>query len=80
MPGAKRKIVYIPIEELEQGFLLLIQQNTSIPEDDLYKAMNGLLGYSRLGGNIIYWYETALKKLCKKGIVRKENESWVVAK
>lgn len=74
IPGAKRKIEYIPVEELAQGFFVLIQQNVTITKEGLFKVMNGLLGYSRTGGNLYFYYNNALRRLVEKGLVKQENE------
>jgi hypothetical protein len=69
VPGDKREIKYISIEELADGLYSLIQQNVTVSKDGLYKSLTSLLGFSRTGEAITSRYDQALYLLKSKGSV-----------
>ena len=73
VPGAHRDIKYISIEELADGLYTLIKQNITVERAGLFKSMNNLLGFSRLGDNIVSRYDEALKYLMKKDMIEDNN-------
>ena len=73
IPGVKREIKYICIEELADGFYTLIKQNVSATTEGLFKAMTNLLGFSRTGDAIVTRYTEAIKLLKQKDMVIEQN-------
>ena len=69
VPGDKREIKYISIEELADGLYSLIQQNVTVSKDSLYKTLTSLLGFSRTSVTITSRYDQALSLLKAKGAV-----------
>ena len=63
VPGDRREIKYISIEELAEGFYMLISQNVTVSRDNLYKTMTNLLGFNRTGEAIVERYDVALQWL-----------------
>ena len=74
VPGDKREIKYISLEELAAGMYTLIKQNVSINKEGLYKTMTNLLGFSRTGDSITERYKKALEILLKSKKVREEDD------
>ncbi len=75
VPGDKRDIKYISIEELADGFYRLIQQNVTANRDGLYKSMTNLLGFNRSGESITARYDKSLEYLQECGLISiKDNE------
>ena len=73
VPGDRREIEYISIEELAEGLHTLIEQNVTSTRDGLYKTMMNLLGFNRMGAAIEARFEEALTLLKKKNIVKEEE-------
>ena len=69
VPGDKREIKYISIEELADGFYRLIRQNVSVDRDGLYKTMTNLLGFTRTGENIVARYDESISYLVQCGLL-----------
>lgn len=63
VPGDKRLVEDISLEELSNGMLALIKQGFSIEKSALFKSLNSLLGFERLGPNIQERFEMALERL-----------------
>ena len=73
VPGDRREIKYISIEELAEGFHILISQNVTATRDGLYKTMTNLLGFNRTGDAIESRFDEALSMLIKKRIIKDEQ-------
>ncbi len=74
VPGVRREIKYIAVEELADGFYTLIQQNVTASKDGLYRTMTNLLGFNRTGDAIVSRYDTALRLLIRSGkIIEKDD-------
>lgn len=74
VPGDRREIKYVSIEELADGFYTLIEKNITASKEGLYKTMTNLLGFSRTGDAILSRYETALQVLIKgEKVVAEDN-------
>lgn len=73
IPGVKREIKYICIEELADGFYTLIKQNVSATTEGLFKTMTNLLGFSRTGDAIVTRYSEAIKLLKQKDMIIEQN-------
>ena len=73
VPGDRREIKYISIEELADGLHTLIEQNVTASREGLFKTMTNLLGFSRTGEAIVARYEEALELLITEGIVKEED-------
>lgn len=73
VPGVKREIKYICIEELADGFYTLIKQNVSATTEGLFKTMTNLLGFSRTGDAIVTRYTEVIKLLKQKDMVIEQN-------
>ncbi len=69
VPGDKREIKYISIEELADGFYKLIRQNVSVDREGLYKTMTNLLGFTRTGENIVTRYDESIAYLKECGLL-----------
>ncbi len=74
VPGDKREIKYISIEELADGFYTLISQNITVSKDGLYKTMTNLLGFNRTGEAIFGRYDMALRWLMQRGKIVEEED------
>lgn len=73
IPGDRRDIKYISIEELADGLHTLIEQNVTATREGLFKTMTNLLGFSRTGDAIVTRYEEALTLLKKQNIIKDED-------
>ena len=73
IPGDRREIKYISVEELADGLFILIQQNVTATREGLYRTMTNLLGFNRTGDSIVARLEEALSYL-KKNYAIKEEE------
>ena len=74
VPGVRRDIKYIAIEELADGFYTLIKQNVTASKDGLYKTMTNLLGFNRTGDAIVSRYDIALQLLLKRGVIMAKDD------
>ncbi len=63
VPGEKRDIKYISLEELAAGMMTFIRQNISVEKEGLYRALAGHLGFTKLGDNIVSRMDAALDLL-----------------
>lgn len=72
VPGDKRDIKYISVEELAEGLYILIKQNVRATKPSLYKTLANLLGFSRTGEAITSRFDQALT-LLKKNVVVEED-------
>ena len=75
IPGNKREIKNISLEELADGLYKLIKQNVTTTKDGLYKTLTNILGFSRTGEAIVARYDQALELLKKAGLVVEEGDS-----
>lgn len=66
VPGDLRPIEDISLEELANGMLIFIKQGVSVDRIPLFKKINSLLGYDRLGSNIQERFDAALELLSDK--------------
>ena len=73
IPGDRREIKYISIEELANGLHTLIEQNVTATREGLYKTMTNLLGFNRTGDAIVARFEEALELLKKNRTVKDED-------
>ena len=73
VPGDRRELKYISIEELADGLRTLIEQNVTATRDGLYKTITNLLGFNRIGDTLVFRYEAALNWLIAQGIVKNED-------
>ena len=73
VPGDRREIKYISIEELADGLQTLIEQNVTASRDGLYKTLTNLLGFSRTGDAIVARFEEALTLLKQQDAVKEED-------
>lgn len=73
VPGDRREIKYISIEELADGLHTLIEQNVTATRDGLYKTMTNLLGFSRTGEAIVARFEEALTLLKRQNLIKEED-------
>ena len=76
VPGDRREIKYISIEELADGIRIIIEQNVTVTREGLYKTMTNLLGFNRTGDAIVSRFEEALRYLKNRNIV-KENDGYL---
>ena len=74
IPGERRDIKYISIEELANGLYMLIKQNVTATKDGLYKTLTNLLGFNRTGEAIVSRYNAALSTLKRSGLIEEEND------
>ena len=73
IPGVKREIKYISIEELAAGLYTLMKQNVDVSKDGIYKTLTSLLGFSRTGDAIVERYDEALSALKKQGKIEEHD-------
>ena len=74
VPGDRREIKYISIEELANGLYTLIKQNVTATREGLYKTMTNLLGFNRTGDAIVARFDEALLLLKKGNIIKEEDD------
>ncbi len=74
VPGDRREIKYIAVEELAIGFYMLIKQNVTATKEGLYKTMTNLLGFNRTGDTIYERYDSALRILKSSGGIIEEDD------
>lgn len=63
VPGDRRQIKNIALEELAAGFKVLLEKNVTAQKDGLFKALIKLLGFSSLGAANMERLEEALQLL-----------------
>ncbi len=73
VPGVKREIKYIAIEELAGGMIVIMKQNLTADKEGLFRSVASLLGFSRIGDAIHERLEQALNHLIKGGYVTINN-------
>ncbi|MBR5047946.1 MAG: hypothetical protein IKX76_06880, partial [Eubacterium sp.] len=76
IPGDKREIKYISIEELAVGLYILIKHNVTASREGLYKTLINLLGFSRSGDAIVFRLDEALAKLIHVGLIKEEDGAY----
>ncbi|MCQ2285746.1 MAG: DUF4011 domain-containing protein [Bacteroidales bacterium] len=69
IPGDKRPVEDISLEELANGMLVFIKQGISVGRIPLFKKINSLLGFDRLGSNIQERFDQALGLLSNEIVV-----------
>jgi hypothetical protein len=74
VPGAKRDVKYIALEELASGFYHLIKQNVSASREGLYRTMTALLGFNRTGEAIVSRFDQAIMLLVQHGMIKEEAD------
>jgi hypothetical protein len=70
---SKRDIADVPLIELMNAALYAVEQQISIPREDLKKVIATLLGFSRKGANVDLAGEKAIYVLVKTGKLKEEN-------
>ena len=70
---SKRDISDVPIIELMNAALYAVEQQISIPREDLKKVVSNLLGFSRKGSNVDAAIEKAVSMLVSAGKLKEEN-------
>lgn len=73
VPGDKREIKNIALEELASGLKMIIEQNIGVTKEGLFKTLINLLGFNRSGEAIVSRLDLALNYLIKKKIVREKK-------
>ena len=73
IPGEKREIKHIAIEELAHGMLVLIRQNISVPREGLYHSLVNLLGFVRTSEAIIGRFEDAINLLKGMNLIEEKD-------
>ena len=69
---SKREIADVPITELMNAALYAVEQQISIPREDLKKAISNLLGFSRKGANVDAAAERAIQLLIERNKLKEE--------
>lgn len=72
IPGDRREIKYISLEELADGLYTLIEMNVTANRDGLYKTMTSLLGFGKKGEAIVSRFDQALRLLINGGRVKED--------
>ena len=63
IPGVRRDIKYIALEELAAGIYTIVKENVTVSKDGVYTTLTSLLGFSRCGESIRSRYDEALAML-----------------
>ena len=79
VPGDKREIKNIALEELASGLKMIIEQNIGVTKEGLFKTLINLLGFNRSGEAIVSRLDLALNYLIKKKIVREKKGQYYLA-
>ncbi|MCR5574973.1 MAG: DUF4011 domain-containing protein [Bacteroidaceae bacterium] len=69
---SKRDISEVPLIELMNAALYVVEQQISIPREDLKKVVANLLGFSRKGVNVDAAAERAIQLLIQQGKLKEE--------
>ncbi|MCR5768209.1 MAG: DUF4011 domain-containing protein [Lachnospiraceae bacterium] len=69
VPGVKRDVKYIALEELAAGMLFLVRQNVTAEKDGLFKTLASLLGFTRMGDAMYERFEQALRAIKNKVVI-----------
>ena len=75
VPGDKREIKYIALEELATGFFKIIKQNVTVTKEGLYQKMTNLLGFSRTGNAIEARYDEAINMLIRMKAISQDGDT-----
>ena len=70
---SKRDISDVPLIELMNAAIYAVEQQISIPREDLKKVVATLLGFSRKGSNVDLAADKAINQLVRTGKVKEEN-------
>lgn len=71
--NSKRDISDVPLIELMNAALYAVEQQISIPREDLKKVVATLLGFSRKGSNVDLAANKAINQLVRTGKLKEEN-------
>jgi very-short-patch-repair endonuclease len=74
VPGVRREVRHVALDELAAGMLVLIGQNGSVTRDGLYRALGELLGFKRTGPAIAARFDEALLRLTTHDIVTLQDD------
>lgn len=64
---SKRRVEEIPLEEISQALIYVVKKQISLSEDDLYREVAKVFGYSRCLSNMKERFMIALNKAVQKG-------------
>ena len=73
VPGDKRDVKYIALEELAAGLFTLIEQNAPVAKDGVYKTLATLLGTSRTA-NVVARFDEALALLKEQNRIAEQDD------
>lgn len=73
IPGDKREIKYISIEELSDGLYTLIKQNVTANREGIYKTLTNILGFNRTGEAIVSRFDDAITYLKRRRLIKEED-------
>jgi hypothetical protein len=76
---SKRDIADVPLIELMNAALYAVEQQISIPREDLKKVISNLLGFSRKGVNVDAATDRAVQQLVSQGKL-KDTNGWLTTK
>ena len=76
---SKRDIADVPLIELMNAALYAVEQQISIPREDLKKVISNLLGFSRKGVNVDAATDRAVQLLVSQGKL-KDTNGWLTTK
>jgi hypothetical protein len=77
-PEQRRKAQEIPPEEAANAAQLILQQNISLPYDDLIRETAHLLGFSRMGQPLRASMAAGIDLLIKRGACTRDEEQVVL--
>ena len=79
VPGVRREVRHISIEELASGLYLIIQQNVTVSRDGLFRTLAELIGYTRAGDAMSERFAEALRPLVAAGLVEEDGDTLTLA-
>lgn len=73
-----RDIMMISNAELSSGLYVIIENNIGINKQDLFQTITNLLGFNRVGNNIQFKLEQALKNLIRTNKVKELDRQYFI--
>ena len=76
--NTKSNIKDIPSEDIEKTVIYVLEQQISLPEEDLKKTTARMLGFARTGVNIDKAISGVIKQMSVKGIINVEKDKVIL--
>ncbi len=77
--AASRDIRDVPVQEIANAICYVLFEQVSLSEDDLAREAAKLLGYTRMGANVVPAVNEAINYAQTKGMIKRDaNSAWIL--